>query len=93
MTKDSEKDLFLKTLWQIIKREASLVSTHYVFFEELWDANFKEINPNPHTLRRFKADEDKFNSSIQGKIDLLTDLETALIDGYYMIKDIVSTKK
>jgi hypothetical protein len=91
VTKDSEKDLFLKTLWNIIKRESSLVNTHYVFFEELWEASFKDINPNPHMLRRFKASESKFNESTQGKIELLTGLETALIDGYYLIKDVVST--
>ncbi len=91
MTLDSEKDLFMKTLWEIIKRESSLVSTHYVFFEELWEACLKEINPTPHTMRRFKADINKFNNSVQGKIELLSSLETALIDGYYLIKDVVST--
>ncbi len=91
MTKDSEKDLFTKTLWEIIKRESSLVNTHYVFFEELWEVSFKEINPTPHMMRRFKVSEEKFNESTQGKIELLADLEIALIDGYYLIKDIVST--
>lgn len=89
--KDSEKDLFTKTLWMIIKRESSLVNTHYVFFEELWEFSFKDIKLDPHTMRRFKAEERKFNESTQGKIELLTDLETALIDGYYLIKDVVST--
>ncbi len=90
MSSDSE-DLFTKTLWTIIKRESSLVNTHYVFFEELWEASFKEINPNPHTMRRFKVSRNQFNDSIKGKIELLSSLEIALIDGYYLIKDIVST--
>ncbi|MHA1110197.1 MAG: hypothetical protein ACTSRE_03805 [Promethearchaeota archaeon] len=91
VTKDSEKDLFTKTLWEIIKRESSLVNTHYVFFEEYWEASFKGLKSDPHTMRRFKVTESKFNESTQGKIELLTGLETALIDGYYLIKDIVST--
>ena len=89
--KGSEKDLFTRTLWEIIKRESNLINTYYIFFEELWDETFQELNPQPHTLRRYSAQESTFNNSIQGKIELLTGLETALIDGYYLIKDIVST--
>ncbi|MBN2154537.1 MAG: hypothetical protein JW776_00650 [Candidatus Lokiarchaeota archaeon] len=91
MSEDSEKDLFTRTLWEIIKRESTLVNTHYVFFEELWEASFKDINPNPHTMRRFPAEKRKFDESIQGKIELLSGLETALIDGYYLIRNVVST--
>lgn len=83
------RDLFLDTLWEIIQKELSLIRTHFPRFEMLWNKYLYQIDPNPHRIRSFECDKDKFFSDNEYKIQTLSNLQLSLVDGYYTVKSIV----
>lgn len=90
-TGHSGKDLFIPTLWDIIKKEIQFINTQAPRFNKMWEKNFAVLNGNPHLIRSFKAQEAQFLESSEYKIQVLKALEVSLIDGYYTVKDVVIT--
>ncbi|MCP4762688.1 MAG: hypothetical protein GY870_12995 [archaeon] len=85
------KDLFLETLWDVMKKEATFIRTQVPRFNKLWQRHLFKINPHPHQIRQFKVKNVYFLATNENKVETIKRLEASLIDGYYTIKSVVST--
>lgn len=88
---EQPRDIFLKTLWEILDKESNYVKTQVPRFNKLWDQFLKEVEPEPHQIHQLAISKEEFDENIQNKIKYLKDLEVTLIDGYYAVKSVVST--
>jgi hypothetical protein len=86
-----EKDLFIEILWEVIEKERNLIKTQWPRFLKIWNEYLVRLEPNPHKIRNYEVDKDAFFKSDIYKQEILTSLETSLVDGYYTIKSVVDT--
>lgn len=87
----TEGDLFLSTLWKIIKKDKTFIQSQMPRFTKLWGQHLAEIEPAPHTIREIPVSEEDFFESDQKKLIILRKLEISLVDGYYAVKSVVET--
>ena len=84
-------DLFLLTLWKIIKKDKIFIQSQMRRFTKLWGQHLAEIEPAPHKIREIPILEEDFFESNQKKLIILRKLEISLVDGYYSVKSVVET--
>ena len=84
-------DLFLLTLWKIIKKDKAFIQSQMPRFTKLWGQHLAEIEPAPHTIREIPVSKIDFFENDQKKLIILRKLEISLVDGYYAVKSVVET--
>ncbi len=90
LTELSEQD-FLNRLYDVVYKLSTLAKTQSYRFKKIWDDYLKPLNDNPHTVRSIPLDKDKFLKEINYRIDVLKNVEQAMVDGFYSIKSFLQT--
>ncbi|MHA1822210.1 MAG: hypothetical protein ACTSU2_06985 [Promethearchaeota archaeon] len=87
-----DRDLFLETLWNIIKKEQRFIDLQVPRFKKLWNMHLVKIEPKPHIIRPLNVgDKELFISSNENKVKVLENLEACIIDGFYSVHSIFTT--
>ncbi len=87
-----EVDFNLKLL-EVLKKLASIANAQSARFKFKWEEYLNPINDKPSLIRKIPQpiNEERFCSSADYRIEILKIIENALVDGYYLIKNLVST--
>lgn len=88
---ENADDLFILTLWRIIKKEQTFIHSQMPRFSKLWSEHLEQVEPSPHKIREIQVLRENFFGSDQKKIIILRKLELSLVDGYYTVKSVVET--
>ncbi|MFW9823043.1 MAG: hypothetical protein ACFFE4_08920 [Candidatus Thorarchaeota archaeon] len=90
MTEVSEEE-FLKKLLDVIHKLSNIVKTQSYRFKSKWDEYLKPLNDKPYIVRQIPLDKEKFLSDINYRIDVLKNVENAVVDGFHSIKSLLET--
>ena len=90
MTKVSEEE-FLKKLLEVVQKLSNIAKTQSYRFQNKWGDYLKPLNKNPHLIRQITLDKDKFLTDINYRIQVLKDVENAVVDGFHSIKSLLQT--
>jgi len=90
MTELSEKE-FLVKLYEVVYKLSSISKTQSYRFKREWDDYLKEFDPNPHLLRQFSVEKDKFLKDVNYRIQILDTIRLSFDDGFHSIKSLLST--
>ncbi|TFF86521.1 MAG: hypothetical protein EU517_00325 [Promethearchaeota archaeon] len=90
MTELSEKD-FLVKLYQVAYKLSGISKTQSYRFKKEWDDYLKEFDPNPHLIRPYSVEKDKFLSNVDYRIKVLDTIRLSFEDGFNSIKSLLST--
>jgi len=90
MTEVSEEE-FLNKLLEVVHKLSNIVKTQTYRLNKKWDEYFKLLNEKPHVVRQIPLDKDKFLNEIDYRIEVLKNVEQAIVDGFYSIKSILKT--
>ncbi|MHA2180777.1 MAG: hypothetical protein ACXAAH_05075, partial [Promethearchaeota archaeon] len=90
MTEVSEEE-FLKKLQDVVHKLSNIVKTQSYRFKSKWDEYLKPLNDKPHTIRQILLDKKKFISDIDYRINVLKNVQNAIVDGFHSIKSLLET--
>lgn len=92
MTELSEKAFVVKLL-DVSKKIASIANSQSARFKQKWEKYLLPINNKPYLIRMVPQpiEQEKFYKSLDYRIEILNIIEKALVDGYYLIKNLLST--
>jgi len=90
MTELNEKE-FLVKLYEVVYKLSSISKTQSYRFKREWDDYLKEFDPNPHLLRQFSVEKDKFLKDVNYRIQILDTIRLSFVDGFHSIKSLLST--
>ncbi|MHA1932052.1 MAG: hypothetical protein ACW96X_05900 [Promethearchaeota archaeon] len=90
MTEVSEEE-FLKKLLDVVHKLSNIAKTQSYRFKNKWDEYLKPLNDKPHTIRQILLDKKKFLSDIDYRINVLKNVENAIVDGFHSIKSLLET--
>ena len=90
MTEVSEKE-FLNKLLEVVYKLSNIVKAQSYRFMNKWDEYLKPINDSPHVVRQIPLDKKKFIDDIDYRIQVLKNVEQAVVDGLYTIKSVLRT--
>jgi len=90
MTELNEKE-FLVKLYEVVYKLSSISKTQSYRFKREWDDYLKEFDPNPHLLRQFSVEKDKFLKDVNYRIQILDTIRLSFDDGFHSIKSLLST--
>ncbi|MFX0028567.1 MAG: hypothetical protein ACFE8B_05125 [Candidatus Hermodarchaeota archaeon] len=88
MTEVSE-ELFSKKLLEVVYKLSNIAKTQSYRLKTKWDEYLKPLNKEPHFIRHISLDKDKFLNDIDYRIDVLKNVEQAIVDGFHSIKSIL----
>lgn len=88
MTEVSEEE-FLKKLLEVVHKLSNIAKTQSYRLKTKWDDYLKPLNNEPHLIRQISLDKQKFLNEIDYRIDVLKNVEQAIVDGFYCIKSIL----
>jgi len=90
MTELTEHQFLLK-LYEVAYKLSGISKTQSYRFKKEWDDYLKEYNSNPHLLRQFSVDKDKFINDVNYRIEVLDTIRLSFEDGFHSIKSLLST--
>lgn len=90
MTELSEQQ-FLVKLYEVVYKLSGISKTQSYRFKREWDAFLSEFEPNPHLLRQFSVEKDRFLKDVNYRIEILDTLRLSFDDGFHSIKSLLST--
>lgn len=90
MTEVSE-DEFLNKLTEVVHKLSNIAKTQSYRYKKKWDEYLKPLNDSPHVVRQIVIDKEKFQSEINYRINVLKNVEQAIVDGIYSIKSLLQT--
>jgi len=90
MTELSEQE-FLMKLYEVTRKLSGISKTQSYRFKKEWDDFLKEYNPNPHLIRQFSVEKEKFLEDISYRIQILDTIRLSFDDGFHSIKSLLST--
>jgi hypothetical protein len=88
MTEVSEEE-FLKKLLDVVHKLSNIAKTQSYRLKTKWDDYLKPLNKEPHFIRQISLNKQKFIDNIAYRIDVLKNVEKAIVDGFYSIKSIL----
>jgi hypothetical protein len=88
MTEVSEEE-FLKKLLDVVHKLSNIAKTQSYRLKTKWDEYLKPLNEEPHLIRQISLDKKKFLNEIDYRIDVLKNVEQAIVDGFHSIKSIL----
>ncbi|MFX1281308.1 MAG: hypothetical protein ACFFA3_18295 [Promethearchaeota archaeon] len=88
MTEVSEQE-FLKKLLEVVYKLSNIAKTQSYRLKTKWDDYLKPLHKEPHIIRYIALDKNKFLNEIDYRIDVLKNVEQAIVDGFYAIKSIL----
>jgi len=83
------KEVFMERLCQVLKKLSSIANTQSSRFNQKWNEILTNVEKEPHLVRQFKIDKDKFMNDIDYRIECLKTVDQAVIDGFYSIKTLL----
>ncbi|MHA1804409.1 MAG: hypothetical protein ACTSU4_07725 [Promethearchaeota archaeon] len=91
MTQLSSEKEFLEKLFEVIKKLASIANSQSARFKQKWNGYLSAIQKKPYLIRFIPQplDQERFFNSLEYRIEILTSVTNALIDGYYTIKNLL----
>jgi len=90
MTEVSEEE-FLKKLIEVVHKLSNIAKTQSYRLKKKWDDYLKPLNEEPHIIRQIPLDKQKFLTEIDYRIEVLKNVEQAIIEGFHSIKSILQT--
>ncbi len=90
MTELNEQQ-FLVKLYEVVYKLSGISKTQSYRFKREWDAFLSEFEPNPHLLRQFSVEKDRFLNDISYRIEILNTVRLSFEDGFHSIKSLLST--
>ncbi len=90
MTEVSEEE-FLYKLLEVVHKLSNIAKTQAYRLNKKWDEYFKPLNEKPHVVREIPLVKDKFLNEIDYRIEVLKNVEQAIVDGFHSIKSILKT--
>ena len=90
MTEVSEEE-FLKKLLDVVQKLSNIAKTQSYRFKKKWDEYLKPLNNKPHIIRQIPLDKNKFLTDIDYRIEVLKNVENAVVDGFHSIKSLLQT--
>ncbi len=90
MTELSEKE-FIAKLYEVVYKLSGISKTQSYRFKREWDAYLNEFEPNPHILRQFSVEKDRFLNDVSYRIEILDTVRLSFDDGFHSIKSLLST--
>jgi hypothetical protein len=90
MTEVSEEE-FLKKLLEVVYKLSNIAKTQTYRLKIKWEDYLKPLNELPHFVRQIPLDKEKFLTNIEYRIEVLKNVEQAVVDGFYSIKSILQT--
>ncbi len=90
MTEVSEEE-FLNKLLEVVHKLSYIAKTQSYRFKKRWHEYFKPLNNEPHVVRQIPLDKEKFQNEIDYRIEVLKNVEQAIVDGFHSIKSILKT--
>ena len=90
MTELNEQE-FLVKLYEVAYKLSGISKTQSYRFKKEWDDYLKEYESNPHLLRQFTVDKDKFLNDINYRIQILDTIRLSFDDGFHSIKSLLTT--
>ena len=90
MTELKEQQFLLK-LYEVIYKLSGISKTQSYRFKKEWDEFLKEYDPNPHLIRQFSVEKEKFLNDVDYRIQLLDTVRLSFDDGFHSIKSLLST--
>ncbi|TFG18395.1 MAG: hypothetical protein EU531_00110 [Promethearchaeota archaeon] len=90
MTELNEQQ-FLMKLYEVVYKLSGISKTQTYRFKKEWDELLKEFNPNPHLLRQYSVEKDKFLKDVNYRIQILDIIRLSFDDGFHSIKSLLST--
>jgi hypothetical protein len=88
MTEVSEEE-FLKKLLEVVNKLSNIAKTQFYRLKTKWDEYLKPLNKEPHIIHQISLDKQKFINEIDYRIEVLKNVEQAIVDGFYSIKSIL----
>jgi len=88
MTEVSEEE-FLKKLLDVVYKLSNIAKTQSYRLKTKWDDYLKPLNKEPHYIRQISLNKQEFLNEITYRIDVLKNVEQAIVDGFYTIKSIL----
>ena len=90
MTELNEQQ-FLVKLYEVVYKLSGISKTQSYRFKKEWDDYLKEFEPNPHLLRQFPVEKERFLNDIDYRIEILDTVKLSFEDGFHSIKSLLST--
>ena len=90
MTEVSEEE-FLKKLLEVVLKLSNIAKTQSYRLKKKWDDYLKPLNAEPHIIRQIPLNKQKFLTEIEYRIEVLKNVEQAIVDGFHSIKSILQT--
>jgi len=90
MVEVSENE-FLNKLLEIVHKLSSIVKAQSYRFMSKWKGYLTPINDQPHVVRHIQLDKNQFLLDIDYRIEVLKNVDQAIIDGLYTIKSVLET--
>ena len=90
MTEVSEEE-FLKKLLNVVYKLSNIAKTQSYRFKKKWDEYLKPLNNKPHIIRQIPLDKTRFLQEIDYRIEVLKNVENAIVDGFHSIKSLLQT--
>ncbi|MFX1480807.1 MAG: hypothetical protein ACFFCI_22190 [Promethearchaeota archaeon] len=90
MTEVSENE-FLAKLLEVVYKLSNIVKAQSYRFINKWDEYLRPINDKPHIVRQIPLDKKQFIDDIDYRIQVLKNVEQAVVDGLYAIKSVLKT--
>ncbi|MHA1913529.1 MAG: hypothetical protein ACW986_08045 [Promethearchaeota archaeon] len=90
MTKVTEEQ-FLNKLLEVVYKLSNIAKTQTYRLKMKWDEYLKPINEQPYVVRQILLDKKKFLVDLEYRINVLKNVEQAILDGFYTIKSLLQT--
>jgi hypothetical protein len=90
MSTSDRKDLFLKTLWDILNEQSVTIKTQLPRFQHLWSQYWNLPGVEFPEVRRVVLDRDRFLTDLPYRLECVRTLENAMTDAYFVIKAIIT---
>ncbi|MFX1487855.1 MAG: hypothetical protein ACFFBI_01815, partial [Promethearchaeota archaeon] len=87
MTEVSENE-FLNKLLDVVYKLSSIANQQSYRFRTKWEY-LNPVNDNPYVIRQLQLDRNRFLNDIDYRIQVLQNLEQAIVDGLNTIKSIL----
>ena len=84
-------DEFLNKLLQVVHKLSNIAKAQSYRFKKKWDDYLNPLNKKPHLVRQIPLDKEKFKSEVGYRIQVLKNVEQAVVDGFYAIKTLLKT--
>lgn len=90
MTKVTNEE-FLNKLLEVVYKLSNIAKTQSYRLKSKWGEYMAPTNDSPYLIRDIPLDKEKFIEDIDYRIQVLKNIEKALVDGFHAIKSVLNT--